>query len=83
MSEQLEGFGGKVSWHRHSCNLCRKTVHENGAMRSVKASVIDGITPPGGPVVRYGSVHMPWSTCPEREDHVPGHLACQAHRTYY
>ncbi|CAN0482774.1 unnamed protein product [Ectocarpus sp. 12 AP-2014] len=44
MDEQLDGFWEKVNWHRHSCNLCRKTVVVDGVERSVKAGVIDGIT---------------------------------------
>lgn len=49
MADQLDGFWEKVSWHRHSCNLCRKTIIVNGQARSIKAGVLDGITATRGP----------------------------------
>ncbi|CAN0096791.1 unnamed protein product [Ectocarpus sp. 12 AP-2014] len=40
MTHQLDGFWGKVSWHRHSCDLGRKAIVVNDGWRSIKAAVI-------------------------------------------
>lgn len=44
MGDLLEGFWSRVSWARHSCDICLQILMVNGQQRSIKAGVSDGCT---------------------------------------